>query len=64
MFESLKVPLINLVAILMMPAKLATLDVLKIKVFRNKVYDVMIAVHDITNEILSLDSNYIVDAVM
>ena len=64
MFESLKVPLINLVAILMMPAKLATLYVLKIKVFRNKVYDVMIAVHDITNEILSLDSNYIVDAVM
>ena len=48
----------------MMPAKLATLDVLKIKVFGNKVYDVMIAVHDITNEILSRDSNYIVDAVM
>ena len=64
MFESLKVPLINLVAILMMPAKLATLDALKIKVFGNKVYDVMIAVHDITNEILSRDSNYIVDAVM
>ena len=48
----------------MMPAKLATLDVLKIKVFRNKVYDFMTAVHDITNEILSRDSNYIVDAVM
>ena len=48
----------------MMPAKLATLDVLKLKVFRNKVYDVMTAVHDITNEILSRDSNYIVDAVM
>ena len=29
-----------------------------------KVYDVIISVHDITNKILSRDSNYIVDVVM
>ena len=33
LFESLKVVLINMVAIMMMPLKLATLDLLKLKVF-------------------------------
>ena len=53
-----------MVAILMMSAKLATLGLLKIKVFWNKGYDVIISVHDVTNKILSRDSNYIVDVVM
>ena len=50
--------------ILIMSAKLATLGLLKIKVFWNKGYDVIISVHDITNKILSHNSNYIVDAVI
>ena len=48
----------------MMSAKLATPGFLKIKVFWNKGYDVIISVHDFTNNILSRDSNYIVDVVM
>ena len=47
-----------------MPAKLATLDLLEIKVFWNKIYEVIIFVYDDTNEILSRDSNYIVVVVM
>ena len=53
-----------MVAILMMSAKLTTLDLLKIKVFRNKGYDVVIPIHDVTNKILSRDSNHIVVVVM
>ena len=53
-----------MVTILMMSAKMATLGLLKIKVFWNKGYDVIISVHDVTNKILSRDSNYIVDVVM
>ena len=37
---------------------------LKIVVFWNKGYDVIIPVHNVTNKILSRDSNYIVDVVM
>ena len=62
--ESLKIVLIKKVTILMMPAKMATPGLLKIKVFWNKGYDVIIYVHDVTNKILSGDSNYIVDVVM
>ena len=51
-------------SIFMMPAKMAILGHLKIKVFWNKSYDVIIFVHDITCKILSFDSNYIVDVVM
>ena len=51
-------------AILMMSAKLATLDLLKIKVFWNKGYDAMTSFHDVTNKILSRDWNYIADVVM
>ena len=50
--------------ILMMPAKMATPGLLKIRVFWNKGYDVIISVHDVTNKILSRDSNYIIDVVM
>ena len=53
-----------MVAILMMSAKLATLGPLKIKVFWNKGYDVIIYVYKVTNQILSRDSNCIVDVVM
>ena len=59
---SLKIFLINLVTILMMSEKIAT--PLKIKVFLNVVYDVIIYVHYVTSKILSRDSNYIVDMVM
>ena len=47
-----------------MSAKLATLGFLRIKVFWNKGYDVIIYVHDITNRILLRDSNYIADVVI
>ena len=47
-----------------MPAKMATPDLLKITAFWNKGYDVIIYVHDVTNKILSRDSNYIIDVVM
>ena len=53
-----------MVAILMMSAKLATLGPLKIKVFWNKGYDVIIYVYEVTNQILSRDSNCIVDVIM
>ena len=64
LFQSLKIVLINMVAILMMSAKLSTLDSLKRRVFLNKDYDIIISVHDVMNKILSRESNYIVDVVM
>ena len=54
----------NLVTILMMSAKMATLGLLKIKLFCNKGYGVITSVHDVTSKFLSRDSNYIVDVVM
>ena len=48
----------------MMSAKMATPGLLKITVFWNKGYDIIISVYDVTNKILSRDSNYIVDVVM
>ena len=48
----------------MMSAKMATPGLLKITVFWNKVYDVIIPVDDVTNKIPSRDSNYIVDLFM
>ena len=53
-----------MVTILMMPAKMATPGLRKIKVFWKKGYDVIISVNDVTNKTLSRDSNYIVDVVM
>ena len=47
-----------------MSAKTATPGFLKIKVFWNKGYDDITSTHDVTNKILSWDSNYIVDVVM
>ena len=48
----------------MMSVKVATPGLLKIMVFWNKGYDVMIPADDVTNKILSPDSNYIVDLFM
>ena len=53
-----------MVTILMMSAKMATLGLLKIKVFWNKGYDVIASNCDVTDKVLSPDSNYIVDVVM
>ena len=47
-----------------MSAKMATPGLLKITVFRNKGYDVIIHVDDVTNKILSRDSNYVEDVFM
>ena len=47
-----------------MSAKMATPGLLKITVFWNKGYDVIIPVNGVTNKILSRDSNYIVDVLM
>ena len=48
----------------MIPATLATPVFLKLKIFQNKAYDLIILKYDATNQILSRDLNYIVDAVM
>ena len=45
-----------MVAILMMSAKLVTLGLLKIKVYRSKGYDVIIYVHDVTTKISPVTS--------
>ena len=42
----------------MMSVKMATLGLLKLKVFWNKAYDIITCIHDITNKILSYESNY------
>ena len=47
---------------ILISAKLATPSLLKVNVFWNKVYDVIILVHDIKK--LSCDSKYIVDLFM
>ena len=46
-----------------MSAKMATPGLLKITVFWNKGHDVNISIDDVTNKILSHDSNHIVDFV-
>ena len=48
---------------ILMSTKMASPSLLKIKVFK-KGYDIIISVHDITNKILSCESNYIVYVVM
>ena len=53
-----------MVKILMMSTKMATPGLLKIKIFWKKAYDVIMHAHDVTNTILSRDSNYYVNLVM
>ena len=48
----------------MMSAKMASPGLLKITLFWNKGYDVIISANNVTNKILSCESNYIVDAFM
>ena len=55
---------IDMVAILMMSAKLDALALFETKVFWKKGYDVTIYVHDVTSNILSRESNYILDEVI
>ena len=45
-------------------AKIASLELLKIKIIWNKDYDVINSVYDVTNETLSVDSNHIIDVVV
>ena len=47
-----------------MPEKLAAPGLLEIKVFCDKCYDVILFVHNDTNKIILLDSNYILDVAM
>ena len=47
-----------------MSARMATPSLLKIKVFWDIGYDVIIYVHDVTNKVLSRDSNYFVNVFM
>ena len=44
--------------ILMMSAKIATPDLLIIKIFSGKGYDARISVHDVTKKYFLCDSNY------
>ena len=53
-----------MVTILIMSAKLATPGLLKIKIFWNKGYGIIIPDYDVNNKILSRDLNYSVDLVM
>ena len=48
----------------MMSAKMATLGLLKVKLFWNKSYDFIMSDHDVTNKILLRKSNYIIGVVM
>ena len=47
-----------MVTILMMSAEMATLGLLKIKVFKNKGYYIINTVPDVTNKILSREKLY------
>ena len=47
-----------------MTAKLTTLGLIKRKLFQNKGYDVIISAHEVTDTIISCESNYIVDVVI
>ena len=53
-----------MVTILAMLTKTATPGLLRIKVFWKNGFDVIISVHDVTNKILSRDSNYDVNVAM
>ena len=56
-----------MVPILIISANMTTLGLLKIKLFQNKGYNVIISVRDVTNtmnQIISRESIYIVDVVI
>ena len=58
--ESTKVALVNMISIFTMSTKLATQSLVKIKWFGNEGYEVIIFVFDVTNKILSHESNVVV----
>ena len=49
---------------MLMSGKLTVLGLVKLKVFRNKSYDVVLFVHNFTNKMLSRGSNHIVNHVI
>ena len=49
--------LIHMIATLMMSVKLGTPGLLKIRIFQNKGYGIILSVHEVTNKILSGDLN-------
>ena len=53
-----------MVTVWMMSPKMATVGLLKMRVFLNKGYGVIFSAHDVTNKFLSHDSNYIIDVFM
>ena len=53
-----------MVTIFIMSAKLASPVLFKLKEFQTKGYDVIIINYDVTSNILSRDSNYVVDVGM
>ena len=53
-----------MVTILMKSAKITTPGLLKIRIFLSNGYDIIISVHDVTNTILSRDSNFIINVVL
>ena len=53
-----------MIIILLMLTKMATIGLLKVKLFWKQGYEVIINVHDVTNRILSRESNFIVNVVM
>ena len=53
-----------MVSIFMILAKSTTLGLLKIDIFWNKGYDVIISIHDVTNKILPCAFDLIVDVAM
>ena len=63
-FESLKMVLVTIDTILMMLRKMPRLGLLKMRLFWNNCYDVIISVYDIINKILLNASNYILGVVM
>ena len=62
--KPLNIFLINMIAILMMSKKIVTPSLLKIKVFWNKDYDVIISDYDVISKILSHYTDSIVDLFM
>ena len=50
--------------IMMMSGNSAAVSLLKIKIFWNKGYNIIISVRNNTNKNLSRDSNYIIDVIM
>ena len=62
--EFLKLLFIKVIAILMILPKLATPNLLKLNFIWNNCDDIIISVSVVTNKILSLVSNYMLDLVM